>query len=125
MKELIKELVVSLQAECGCIMLYDSNENLLYCAAEHNLPENWKHLTNYPDETSMNGLVYSSGEPLIKNNLLLNLSGHEVKSVLIIPIEKDLEIIGTIEVVNKKNGLFDKKDRDKAAEVAARTADSM
>lgn len=123
MKELLKELVVSLQAECGCVMLYDSNENLLNCAAEHNLPENWKSLTNEPDETSMSGLVYSSGESIVKNNLLLELHGHKVQSVLVVPIEKDMEIIGTIEIINKKNGLFDSRDRSNAAEAANRISD--
>lgn len=123
MKELLVELILSLSAESGCIMLYDAEDNLLYCAEEYNLPESWKSLTNEPNETSMNGLVYSSGEAIVKNNLLIKLAGHEVKSVLIVPIEKDFEIIGTIEVVNKKNGLFDNKDRNNAAEEATRISD--
>jgi transcriptional regulator with GAF, ATPase, and Fis domain len=125
MKKQLEQLVKSICAESGCVMMFDYKDNLLHIAAEYNLPKSWNSITNEPDETSMNGLVYSNGESIIKNNLLLELHGHKVQSVLIVPIEKDFEIIGTIELVNKNNGLFDKKDRDKAAELATIISDVL
>lgn len=125
MQEILQRLVLSLNAECAAIMEYSHETNNLICIADYNLPEKWRLLVNEPDESSMNGTVYSSGAPIIKNNLLLQLAEHDVKSVLIVPIENDGEIKGTIEILNKKSGLFDAEDRSIAAQFAIKISDMM
>jgi len=125
MHEQLQKLVRTLNAECGAVMGYNKRKDILYCMAEYNLPDKWKLLVNEADERSMNGKVYSSGSPIIKNNLLFQLKGHEVTSVLIVPIENDNKIIGTIEILNKNKGLFDARDRALAAETAMKIAAMM
>ena len=110
----MEELENLLQDACekiGCwaaaIMVPDFDQKVLACKLSYGLPKDWDAVTNPIDETTLNGKAYLKKEISIKNDLDISsfpstTTVHQFYGVMVLPIEADGKVIGTLEFINDK-----------------------
>ena len=108
-------------AEEASILLYDPNKKTLYFQAATNLDSQLKRGTVVPLDESIAGWIVSHQKAVIVDNpqkdkrhfgYIGKITNIECNSLLGIPLVSKGNIIGVLEVINKKGGNFTKEDQD-------------
>ena len=108
-------------AEEASILMYDPNKKTLYFQAATNLDSQLKRGLAVPLEKSIAGWIISHQKAIIVDNpqkdkrhfgYIGEITNIECKSLLGIPLLSKGNIIGVLEVINKKTGDFTKEDQD-------------
>jgi signal transduction histidine kinase len=108
-------------AEEASILMYDPNKNALYFQAATNLDSQLKRGTFVPLDESIAGWIISHQKAVIVDNpqkdkrhfgQIGKITNIECNSLLGIPLMSKGNIIGVLEVINKKGGNFTKEDQD-------------
>ena len=108
-------------AKEASILMYDPNKKTLYFQAATNLDSHLKRGTVVPLEKSIAGWIVNHQKPLIVDNpqkdkrhfnYIGKITNIECSSLLGIPLISKGNVIGVLEVINKKVGSFNKEDED-------------
>lgn len=108
-------------AKEASILMYDPNKKTLYFQAATNLDSHLKKGTAVPLEESIAGWIVNHQKPIIVDNpqkdkrhfnYIGKLTNIECSSLLGIPLISKGNVIGVLEVINKKDGGFNKEDED-------------
>jgi len=108
-------------AEEASILMYDPNKKTLYFQAATNLDSQLKRGTVVPLDESIAGWIVSHQKAVIVDNpqkdkrhfgQIGKITNIECSSLLGIPLMSKGNIIGVLEVINKKGGKFTKEDQD-------------
>ncbi|MEE9600038.1 MAG: GAF domain-containing sensor histidine kinase [Anaerolineales bacterium] len=108
-------------AEEASILMYDPNKKTLYFQAATNLDSQLKRGTVVPLDESIAGWIVSHQKAVIVDNpqkdkrhfgQIGKITNIECSSLLGIPLMSKGNIIGVLEVINKKRGNFTKEDQD-------------
>ena len=108
-------------AEEASILMYDPNKKTLYFQAATNLDSQLKRGLAVPLEKSIAGWIVSHQKAIIVDNpqkdqrhfgYIGEITNIECNSLLGIPLLSKGNIIGVLEVINKKTGDFTKEDQD-------------
>ena len=108
-------------AKEASILLYDPNKKTLYFQAATNLDSHFKRGTAVPLDESIAGWIVNHQKPLIVDNpqkdkrhfnYIGKITNIECSSLLGIPLLSKGNVIGVLEVINKRNGGFNKEDED-------------
>jgi signal transduction histidine kinase len=106
-------------AKEASILMYDPNKKTLYFQAATNLDSHLKRGTVVPLEKSIAGWIVNHQKPLIVDNpqkdkrhfdYIGKITNIECSSLLGIPLISKGNVIGVLEVINKKAGSFTKED---------------
>jgi DNA-binding response OmpR family regulator len=100
------------EADLGWLMLREDTSRDHLLAAHRNLPESWAKKLNRPLDDGLSSLVALSGEPLIMHGASLEKFKLAAlgKSVAVLPIKVQNEIIGMLIVVRKVDREIDKTE---------------
>lgn len=119
------------QAEAASILLYDAERGELHFEAATNIEYPTMRGLTVPVESSVAGWIITHREPLILNNVAqdnrhfaqigerLQMTIHSLMGVPLITKNK---VIGVVEAVNKKSGLFTEDDLDLLSALGAQAA---
>ena len=108
-------------AKEASILMYDPNKKTLYFQAATNLDSHLKRGTIVPLDESIAGWIVNHQKPLIVDNpqkdkrhfnYIGKITNIECSSLLGIPLISKGNVIGVLEVINKKVGSFNKEDED-------------
>jgi signal transduction histidine kinase len=108
-------------SEEASILLYDPIKDTLYFQAATNLDSHLKRGLVVPMEGSIAGWIASNQKPLIVDNPqkdkrhfdhIGEITNIKCKSLLGIPLLSKGNVIGVLEVINKRGGDFTKEDQD-------------
>ena len=108
-------------AKEASILMYDPNKKTLYFQAATNLDSHLKRGTIVPLNESIAGWIVNHQKPLIVDNpqkdkrhfnYIGKITNIECSSLLGIPLISKGNIIGVLEVINKRAGGFNKEDED-------------
>ncbi len=108
-------------SEEASILLYDPIKDTLYFQAATNLDSHLKRGLAVPLEGSIAGWIASNQKPLIVDNPqkdkrhfdhIGEITNIKCKSLLGIPLLSKGNVIGVLEVINKRGGDFTKEDQD-------------
>jgi len=108
-------------AKEASILLYDPNKKTLYFQAATNLDSHFKRGTAVPLDESIAGWIVNHQKPLIVDNpqkdkrhfnYIGKITNIECSSLLGIPLLSKGNVIGVLEVINKRDGGFNKEDED-------------
>lgn len=120
-----------LDCEAASILLYDEkNPRLYFAAATGSDPAKLAEIP-VPMEGSLAGTIFRTNRPLILNNAEQDprhyslVSDHiefKVKTLLGVPMPIRDRIVGVLEAVNKRNGVFDDRDATLLSVTAAHAA---
>ena len=103
------------------ILMYDPNKKTLYFQAATNLDSHLKRGTIVPLNESIAGWIVNHQKPLIVDNpqkdkrhfnYIGKITNIECSSLLGIPLISKGNVIGVLEVINKRAGGFNKEDED-------------
>lgn len=106
-------------AKEASILLYDPNKKTLYFQAATNLDSRLKRGTAVPLDESIAGWIVNHQKPLIVDNpqkdkrhfnYIGQITNIECSSLLGIPLISKGSVIGVLEVINKRDGGFNKED---------------
>ena len=110
---IMREAETAVAAEASCIALYDSSNNLLHIEfASGEADEGVRHLS-FPLGQGILGAVAASGKAVLADDAHRDPSfdssvdrqtGFTTKSILATPIQRRQELLGVLEVINKKDG---------------------
>lgn len=108
------EVLQALDAWGAQVLFYDAVDHSLKVVAGVGVPEDWNQIV-YDAEDSMNGEVIRENSPLLINEISADsLAGevtkHEVSALLIAPIARNGEVLGTIQVLQGMDGRDFTKD---------------
>ncbi|MCK4490019.1 MAG: HAMP domain-containing histidine kinase [Anaerolineales bacterium] len=108
-------------AKEASILMYDPNKKTLYFQAATNLDSHLKRGTAVPLDESIAGWIVNHQKPLIVDNpqkdkrhfnYIGKITNIECSSLLGIPLLSKGNVIGVLEVINKRDGGFTKEDED-------------
>jgi signal transduction histidine kinase len=108
-------------AKEASILMYDPNKKTLYFQAATNLDSHLKKGTAVPLDESIAGWIVNHQKPLIVDNpqkdkrhfnYIGKITNIECSSLLGIPLISKGNVIGVLEVINKRAGGFNKEDED-------------
>ncbi len=108
-------------AEEASILMYDPNKKTLYFQAATNLDSQLKRGLVVPLDGSIAGWIVNHQKPIIVDNpqkdkrhfdYIGKITSIECKSLLGIPLMSKGNVIGVLEVINKRGGGFNKEDQD-------------
>ena len=108
-------------AKEASILMYDPNKKTLYFQAATNLDSHLKRGTIVPLNESIAGWIVNHQKPLIVDNpqkdkrhfnYIGKITNIECSSLLGIPLISKGNVIGVLEVINKRAGGFNKEDED-------------
>ncbi len=108
-------------AEEASILLYDPNKKTLYFQAATNLDSQLERGLAVPLDESIAGWIVNHQKPIIVDNpqkdkrhfdYIGKITSIECNSLLGIPLMSKGNVIGVLEVINKKGGGFNKEDQD-------------
>ena len=114
--EVVSELI---GCECGSILLADNNRNSLIFTVVTGPHKNELKNLAIPIDKGIAGWVFCNGKHAIINevsyderfNDFVDKSlGFQTRSILAVPLVYGDRIIGVVEVVNKNDGIFNKRD---------------
>ena len=124
---LIKEMMA---VEAVSVMLHDdSNDEFVFRWAEDErlTPETKLKTFRFPSDQGIAGRVFSSGKPELILDVTKDPSHFkridtqtncQTKSMIAVPLEKKEKKIGVLQVLNKKEGIFDEKDLSLLSSIA-------
>ncbi len=119
------------ESEAASLLLYDPQSDHLYFEAATGDLALSLGRTMVPTDGSIAGWVFKEGKPLLVPNVLKDprffpevdvLTRFETSSILGVPLQTKGKILGVIEAVNKRNGLFDEDDLRVLETLAAQAA---
>ena len=120
-----------LDCEGASILLYDEqNHRLYFAAATGSDPAKLAEIP-VPMEGSLAGTIFRTNDPIILNDAehdprhFAQVSDHvkfKVKTLLGVPMPIKDRIVGVLEAINKRNGLFDDRDATILSVTAAHAA---
>ncbi len=108
-------------AEEASILMYDPNKKTLYFQAATNLDSQLKRGLVVPLDGSIAGWIVNHQKPIIVDNpqkdkrhfdYIGKITSIECNSLLGIPLMSKGNVIGVLEVINKRGGGFNKEDQD-------------
>jgi GAF domain-containing protein len=121
-----------LAAEASCLMLLDEEANELVFEVATGGPGEGLREKRMPADRGIAGWVVQNGQPSVVNaaaddprfyEALDQASGFSTRSVLAVPLKSREQVIGVVEVINKKGGEgFSDRDVDLATGFAAQAA---
>ena len=103
------------------ILMYDPNKKALFFQAATNLDSRLKRGTAVPLDESIAGWIVNHQKPIIVDNpqkdkrhfdYIGKITNIECSSLLGIPLISKGNVIGVLEVINKRDGGFNKEDED-------------
>jgi signal transduction histidine kinase len=124
-------------AECGSLALIDKErEGVVFLLAYDNQGNELKGLENFVMRlgTGIVGLVAQTGEPVIANDaqnhpawssLSDEMTGFTTRKLIAVPLIAEGEILGVMELLNKKTGDFEQDDIELLSLVASSTASAI
>jgi signal transduction histidine kinase len=134
LREVLGVSLESLDAAAGSIWLYDSDRRKLVCRNAYRGAENIVGMELDPDDPDANAaLVLRTGTPLITDTRMRShqraiddRTGFHTEKLLTVPL-KNLggDTIGVMQVLNKRNGLFDENDLEMMEIVGSLAATSI
>lgn len=100
----LKVLCDDLHGFTASIMIPNYSKNVLESRYYHNLHKEWASLTNHLDESTDNGTAFTTGKPVIKNNLGLKTlrqskHQHPIEAVIVVPIIRGKKSVATLVVL--------------------------
>jgi GAF domain-containing protein len=101
------------EADLGWLMLRDEASKIFLLTAHRNLPESWAKKMYQPLEDGISSLVTLSGETLLIHGKPLEKFkvASLGKSVAVVPIKAQNEVIGLLLVLRKTERPFDRSDQ--------------
>ncbi len=108
-------------AKEASILMYDPNKKTLYFQAATNLDSHLKRGLVVPLDESIAGWIVNHQKPIIVDNpqkdkrhfdYIGKITSIECNSLLGIPLMSKGNVIGVLEVINKRGGGFNKEDED-------------
>lgn len=101
------------EADLGWLMLRDDSSGTFLLTAHRNLPDSWANKLNQPLEDGISSLVTLSGEALLIHGKPLEKFrvASLGKSVAVVPIKVQNEVIGLLLVLRKEERPFDRSDQ--------------
>ena len=111
--DIIITLADSLEVEKASIMFYDSSKQKFILTASYGLPGNISSMSEMPDEDSVSCHVKNSGDTLIVSDFQKEVTFpyekrerlYKTGAFISTPIRLNNEIIGVLNLADKKNGL--------------------
>jgi two-component system NtrC family sensor kinase len=134
---LLQRTAEIVEAECGSLSLIDKTRNgVVFQLAYDNAGKELKALEDFlmPLGSGIIGVVAQTGLPLIANDvknhpawssLADQLTGFDTKKLIAVPLIAKGEILGVMELLNKKEGDFEDVDVQLLSLVAASTASAI
>lgn len=109
LQDALRDLVTKLNAWGGAIMLYDPVNRRLQCAVGYDVPKDWEKIVNPLDGDSLNVQAFRENRIVRRNDLQIDslpgaASKHAITAVLIAPIKKGPQVLGTVEILHDKEG---------------------
>jgi signal transduction histidine kinase len=108
-----------LDCEAASILLYDEkNPRLYFAAATGSDPAKLAEIP-VPMEGSIAGTIFRTNQPMIQNNVeqdprhYSNVSDHikfQIRTLLGVPMPIKDRVVGVLEAINKRDGVFDERD---------------
>lgn len=120
-----------LDCEAASILLYDEKKQRLFFAAATGSDPAKLAEVPVPIETSLAGEIFRTNSPLLMNDaehdprhypIVSEHIKYKVKSLLGVPMPIRERIVGVLEAVNKRNGIFDEHDASLLSVTAAHAA---
>ena len=108
--KIVEAIIYVTKADHGWLMLRENQSKTFLLTAYRNLPESWAVKVGQPLDDGVSSLVAVSGETLtihgdaLKRFKVSNLG----RSVLVVPVKIQNEVIGLLAVVSKSNAPFNK-----------------
>ena len=134
---LLQRTAEIVEAECGSLALIDRVRNgVVFQLAYDNTGKELKALKDFlmPLGSGIIGMVAQTGLPLIVNDvknhpawspLADQLTGFDTKKLIAVPLIAEGEILGVMELLNKKEGDFENNDLQLLSLVAASAAGAI
>jgi signal transduction histidine kinase len=131
---LLQRTAEIVEAECGSLALIDKEqEAVVFQLAYDSQGQELKGLTNFlmPLGKGIVGLVAQTGQPIITNDVKNHpawsplpdqLTGFTTEKLIAVPLTVEGEILGVMELLNKKNGDFVQDDLQLLSLVASSAA---
>lgn len=106
---LLRQAVTDTGSWAAAIMVPNPKQGVLDCGPYLNFPEDWKHITNDLNDTTVNGRSYLSGKPEYIDNITIDqpqggTTHHYMSAIAVVPIKQNAKVIGTLEVIKDKEG---------------------
>ncbi len=104
LEDKLKEVCLELHGYTAAIMLPNYTKEVLESRYHYNLDPSWAKLTNAFDASTNNGTAFTTGQPVIKNNLGLPTlrdatHQHPIEAVIVVPIMESGKALGTVVVI--------------------------
>lgn len=120
-----------LESEAASILLVDDNTHQLYVAAATGSASAELSKIPVPLETSIAGAIFRDDRPLIINEVSRDLeevgqkARLQVRSLIGVPMRIHDQVIGVLEAVNKRVGVFEEADLQTLSIIASQAAVAM
>lgn len=120
-----------LESEAASILLVDDNTHQLYVAAATGSASAELSKIPVPLETSIAGAIFRDDRPLIINEVSRDLeevgqkARSQVRSLIGVPMRIHDQVIGVLEAVNKRVGVFEEADLQTLSIIASQAAVAM
>ena len=133
LKNIVRSAMNLTSAEAGAILLYDNSGNLRFKSLSEKRGKDLINLAVKQNEY-ISAWVAETSEPAVINDVAGDQryppdfdveSGFKTKSILCVPLVNNNEVIGVIEVLNKKNDGFTIEDKELLYSLAAHAAMSI
>jgi hypothetical protein len=133
LEEIVKSAIRLNSAEAGSLLLYDGPETLKFKVALGKQSRKIKDRIVKRGE-GVSGWVADKGEPVIMNDVKKDSryspdldmeTGFQTRSIMCVPLMHKKEVIGVIEILNRKNGVFTKEDESLLFSLADQAAISI
>jgi GAF domain-containing protein len=107
--KIVEGMVYVAEADYGWLLLREERNRTFVLTSHRNLPENWARKMGQPLEDGVSSLVALSGETLaINGEPLQRFKASSLgKSLVVVPIKVQQEVIGLLVVVRKADAPFD------------------
>jgi DNA-binding response OmpR family regulator len=107
--KIVEGMVYVAEADYGWLLLREERNRTFVLTSHRNLPENWARKMGQPLEDGVSSLVVLSGETLaINGEPLQRFKASSLgKSLVVVPIKVQQEVIGLLVVVRKADAPFD------------------
>ncbi len=128
---IIAKAVEMLDCEAGSILLCNQEENCLVFSASTSADSKTLAQIHIPLTDSLAGTIYSKNIPLVVNNVNQDIRHNasvatqihfETRSLLGVPMSIQERVIGVLEALNKKEGVFTEEDVKILTAIASQAA---
>jgi PAS domain S-box-containing protein len=135
---LLENIMKAMDADAASLFIADSKQGSLFLRACIGPKKSQLELVAeelpFPYGKGVCGWVAKFNQPIVIDNVQADqrfnpqvdtLTGYKTKSVLCVPISNMDEVLGVIEILNKKSAAFNKNDQDLVALIAKQAAIAM